>query len=200
MNWMSRLNQGQTSIDFLVWWKRGLAISVVLVIVSIVSLSTRGLNLGIDFEGGVSWEVQAPGVSVEKARSELATVGEAQAKIQIVGSDILRVQGPESTPEHTAEVRQKLAEIAGAETSDVSVSTVGASWGADVTASALRALVFFAIAILIYLSIRLEWRMAVAAVFAVVHDVLISVGVYSVFQFEVSVEWLPFSVHPARQK
>lgn len=186
MNWMSRINRGQTSIDFLVWWKRGLAISVVLVIVSIVSLSTRGLNLGIDFEGGVSWEVQAPGVSVEEARSGLESVGEAQAKIQVVGSDILRVQGPESTAEHTAEVRQKLAEIAGAETSDVSVSTVGASWGADVTASAVRALVFFAIAILIYLSVRLEWRMAVAAVLAVVHDVLISVGVYSVFQFEVS--------------
>lgn len=186
MNWMSRLNRGQTSIDFLRWWKRGLAISAVLVVVSVVSLATRGLNLGIDFEGGVSWEVQAPGVSVEEARSGLESVGEAQAKIQIVGSDILRVQGPESTPEHTAEVRQKLAEIAGAQTSDVSVSTVGASWGSDVTNSAVRALVFFAIAILIYLSLRLEWRMAVAAIVAVVHDVLISVGVYSVFQFEVS--------------
>jgi len=186
MNWMSRINRGQTSIDFLVWWKRGLAVSVVLVLVSIVSLTTRGLNLGIDFEGGVSWEVQAPGVSVEEARDELDKVGEGQAKIQIVGSDILRVQGPESTAEHTAEVRQALAELAGTETSDVSVSTVGASWGSDVTASAVRALVFFAIAILIYLSVRLEWRMAVAAVFAVIHDVLISVGVYSVFQFEVS--------------
>ena len=186
MNWMSRLNRGQTTIDFLRWWKRGLAISAVLVVVSIVSLATRGLNLGIDFEGGVSWEVQAPGVSVEEARSGLESVGEAQAKIQIVGSDILRVQGPESTPEHTAEVRQKLADIAGAQTSDVSVSTVGASWGSDVTNSAVRALVFFAIAILIYLSLRLEWRMAVAAIVAVVHDVLISVGVYSVFQFEVS--------------
>jgi preprotein translocase subunit SecF len=186
MNWMSRLNRGQTNIDFLVWWKRGLAVSAVLVIVSIVSLTTRGLNLGIDFEGGVSWEVRAPGVSVEEARSELESVGEAQAKIQIVGSDILRVQGPESTPEHTVEVRRALADLAGTDVSEVSVSTVGASWGSDVTASAIRALIFFAIAILIYLSIRLEWRMAVAAVLAVVHDVLISVGVYSIFQFEVS--------------
>jgi len=186
MNWMSRINRGQTNIDFLKWWKRGLAISVVLVIASIVSLTTRGLNLGIDFEGGVSWEVRARGVSVEEARSELDSVGEGQAKIQIVGSDILRVQGPESTPEHTVEVRQALADLAGTDVSEVSVSTVGASWGSDVTASAIRALIFFAIAILIYLSIRLEWRMAVAAVFAVVHDVLISVGVYSIFQFEVS--------------
>jgi preprotein translocase subunit SecF len=186
MNWMSRINRGQTNIDFLVWWKRGLAISAVLVIASIVSLTTRGLNLGIDFEGGVSWEVLAPGVSVEEARSELESVGEGEAKIQIVGSDVLRVQGPESTPEHTVEVRQTLADLAGTDVSEVSVSTVGASWGSDVTASAIRALIFFAIAILIYLSIRLEWRMAVAAVFAVVHDVLISVGVYSIFQFEVS--------------
>jgi preprotein translocase subunit SecF len=63
---------------------------------------------------------------------------------------------------------------------------VGASWGSDITKSAVRALVLFFVAILVYLSIRLEWRMAVAAIVAVVHDVLISVGVYSVFQFEVT--------------
>jgi preprotein translocase subunit SecF len=68
----------------------------------------------------------------------------------------------------------------------VSVSTVGASWGGDVTRSAIRALVFFFIAILIYLTIRLEFRMAIAAIVAVFHDVVISVGVYSVFQFEVT--------------
>ena len=119
MKWMSRINRGQTNIDFLVWWKRGLAVSAVLVIASIVSLTTRGLNLGIDFEGGVSWEVRAPRVSVEEARSELESVGEAQAKIQIVGSDILRVQGPESTPEHTVEVRQALADLAGTDVSEV---------------------------------------------------------------------------------
>lgn len=186
MSWMTRLNRGQTEIDFLKWWRRGLVLSMVLVVISLASLFTRGLNLGIDFEGGVSFEVAAPGVTVAEARTALDPVGEGQAKIQIVGADTLRVQGPESTPEHTAEVRRVLGEVAGTDASNVSVSSVGASWGGDITRSAIRALVFFFIAILIYLSIRLELRMAIAAIVAVFHDVLISVGVYSVFQFEVT--------------
>ena len=186
MSVLGRLNRGETNINFVKWWKRGLVFSALLVIISVVSLSTRGLNLGIDFEGGVSWEVQAPGVSVDEARNSLEKVGEGAAKIQIVGTDILRVQGPEASLEHVAEVRQNLAELAETDVSNVSVSTVGASWGSDVTASAIRALIVFLIAILIYLTIRLELRMALAAILAVVHDVLISVGVYSVFQFEVT--------------
>ncbi len=186
MSVFGRLNRGETDIDFLRWWKRTLLVSAVLVVVSVASLFARGLNLGIDFEGGVSWEVSAPGVSVNEARDALASVGEGQAKIQIVGSDIVRVQGPEASPEHEAEVRQKLADLAQTDVGNVNVSTVGASWGSDITKSAVRALVFFFVAILVYLTIRLEWRMAVAAIVAVIHDVLISVGVYSVFQFEVT--------------
>jgi preprotein translocase subunit SecF len=186
MSWLGRLNRGDTDIDFLKWWRRALLVSALLIVISLVSLFTRGLNLGIDFEGGVSWEVSAPGVSVSDARDALGNVGEGSAKIQIVGSDIVRVQGPEATPEHEAEVRQTLADLAGTDVANVSVSTVGASWGSDITKSAVRALVLFFVAILVYLSIRLEWRMAVAAIVAVVHDVLISVGVYSVFQFEVT--------------
>ena len=186
MNWLRRLNRGETNIDFLRVWRRTMAVSAALVVISIISLATRGLNLGIDFKGGVSFEVKAPGVSVSDARNALDKVGEGSAKIQIVGTDIIRVQGPEATPEHLAEVRDVMAQLGRTDAANVNVSEVGASWGGDITRSAIRALVFFFIAILIYLSIRLEWRMAVAAIVAVVHDVLISVGVYSVFQFEVT--------------
>lgn len=176
----------RTHIDFVKWWRRSLVFSSILVLISLGSLFTRGLNLGIDFVGGVSWEVNAPGVSVSQARDALSSVGEANAKIQIVGSNTLRVQSGTATQAHENEVRQKLADVAKTTTAEVSVSTVGASWGSDITRSAIRALVLFFIAILIYLTVRLEWRMAVAAIVAVVHDVLISVGVYSVFQFEVT--------------
>jgi preprotein translocase subunit SecF len=186
MSGWTRLTHGETTIDFVPWWRRALIVSGLLVVLSVVSLMTRGLNLGIDFEGGVSWEVVAPGVSVGEARSSLEDIGLADAKIQIVGEETLRVQGPEMPPEQVQEVRGVLGELAGTEASEVSVSTVGASWGGDITESAVRALVFFFVAILIYLSIRLEWRMAVAAVVAVMHDVVISVGVYSIFQFEVT--------------
>jgi len=186
MSVLGRLNRGETNINFVKWWRYSMAASGLLIVVSIGSLFLQGLNLGIDFEGGVSWEVKAPGVSVEEAREALTSVGEANAKIQIVGADVLRVQGPESTLEHEIEVRRVLADLAETDPANVSVSTVGASWGGDVTKSAIRALVFFFIAILIYLTIRLELRMAIAAIVAVFHDVIISVGVYSVFQFEVT--------------
>jgi preprotein translocase subunit SecF len=186
MSAISRLAQGETRIDFVPWWRRALIVSALLVVVSIGSLFLRGLNLGIDFEGGVSWEVPAPGVSVSEARDALEPVGQADAKIQVVGEDTLRVQGPELDDAAIEDVRQALAQLAGTDAADVSVSTVGASWGGDITESAVRALVLFFLAILIYLSIRLEWRMAVAAIVAVLHDVIISVGVYSIFQFEVT--------------
>src|SRR3954451_8644025 len=119
-----RAARGENAIDFGKWWKRGLVLSAVLVIISLLSLFTRGLNLGIDFEGGTSWEVSAPGVSVSDARSDLASIGEGEAKIQTVGADILRVQSAADTPEKVNEVRQKVAEIAGVDASEVSVSTV----------------------------------------------------------------------------
>jgi preprotein translocase subunit SecF len=186
MNAIRRVARGENAIDFIPWWKRGLVLSGILVLMSVVSLFTRGLNLGIDFEGGTSWEVSAPGVSVSEAREALGEVGEAQAKIQIVGTDIVRVQVDTGDVATQDEVRQQLAEVAGVEPGAVSVSTVGPTWGDEITRSAVRALVIFLVVMLIYLSVRLEWQMAVGTIVAMVHDIIISVGVYSVFQFEVT--------------
>ncbi|MGZ4681310.1 MAG: protein translocase subunit SecF [Acidimicrobiales bacterium] len=186
MSAIGRLYRGENDINFVKWWRRGLILSAVLIVVSVLSLFTRGLNLGIDFEGGVSWEVKAPGVSVSDARAALDGVGEGQAKIQIVGTETLRVQGAASSDGKQEEVRQVLADLAKADPAEVTISTVGPSWGKEITKSAERALVVFLAAILLYLSIRLEWKMAVGAVTAMVHDVVISVGVYSVFQLEVT--------------
>lgn len=181
-----RAARGENAISFGKWWPRGLILSAVLILISLLSLFTRGLNLGIDFEGGTSWEVPAPGVTVADARDSLEEIGEDQAKIQIVGADILRVQSGTSDVEVQEQVRQNLAELAGVDAAEVSVSTVGPSWGDEITRSAERALVIFLIVMLIYLSIRLEWQMAVGTVVAMVHDIVISVGVYSVFQLEVT--------------
>ncbi|MFN8037884.1 MAG: protein translocase subunit SecF [Acidimicrobiales bacterium] len=186
MSALGRLNRGETNIDFRPWWRRGLILSSILVVVSILSLFTRGLNLGIDFEGGVSWEVKAPGVSVEQTRDVLEPLGLGQAKVQLVGSDIVRVQGPNQSQEKVDEVRKSLATLAAVPVGEVSVSTVGPSWGDEITKSAVRALVVFLLAVFAWLSLRLEWKMAAGAIIAVIHDVIISVGVYSVFQFEVT--------------
>ncbi len=188
MSALLRLYRGQNDISFPKWWRRGLILSALLILISILSFFTRGLNLGIDFVGGVSWEVKAPGISVSHARDALSTIGEANNRIQIVGTDTLRVEAPKASAAKLVEVRNVMAKLGNTTPSQVSVSTVGPSWGQDITHKAEQALVVFLIALLLYLSIRLEWKMAVGAILAMIHDVVISVGVYSVFQFEVTPE------------
>jgi preprotein translocase subunit SecF len=188
MSVIVRLYRGQNDIDFPKWWRRALIVSAVFMLISVVSFFTRGLNLGIDFVGGVSWQVRAPGVSVTDARSKLGTIGEGDAKIQIVGTDTLQVQARSATTAKQDEVRNAVAKLGKTDASQVSVSTVGPSWGKDISRKAEQALVVFLLALLVYLSIRLEWKMAVGAILAMIHDVVISVGVYSVFQFEVTPE------------
>lgn len=186
MSFGNRLLTGETRVDFLKLWKRGLVLSAVLMLVSIGALVTRGLNYGIDFEGGIVWEVKVSGVSIDDARAALEPSGLGEVKIQTVGEDVLRIQAGNDAREKETEVSDELAALAGVERQDVSVSTVGPSWGDEITKSAIRALVFFFLAILLYLSIRLEWRMAVAALVAVLHDIILSAGVYALFGLEVT--------------
>lgn len=186
MNGLRKLYRGENNWDFRRPWHWGVRISLALIAISILSLGVRGLNRGIEFEGGVSWEVKAPNVTVDQARDAITPLGQGQAVIQVVGADTLRVQAPAESEGSKQQVREALAQLAGVPSSEVGVSTVGASWGSEITTSAIRALVVFFLAVLLYLTLTLELRMAVGAIIAVLHDVIISVGVYSVFQFEVT--------------
>ena len=181
-----RLYHGETTIDFIGRRRIWFAISSVAILAGVVSLLLQGLNFGIDFEGGTSWEVEAPGVSVEEARDAVRPFGLADATIQTLGSDRIRVASETRAPDDQARVTQALADLARADVGQVSVNDVGPSWGDAVTKKARNALVVFFVLISIYISLRFEWKMAVAALAAVVHDILITVGVYSIFQFEVT--------------
>ncbi|MGI9033345.1 MAG: protein translocase subunit SecF [Acidimicrobiales bacterium] len=181
-----RLYHGETAFDFVgrKWW--WFAFSGVVIALGVISLLTQGLNYGIDFKGGTSWEVKAPGVSVAKARDALRPLGLGEAKIQIAGSDIVRVEFKHQSIADQAKVTDKLAEVAKADPSQVSVNDVGPSWGKDVTKKARTALVVFFVLITIYISLRFEWKMALAALLAVIHDILVTVGVYALSRFEVT--------------
>jgi preprotein translocase subunit SecF len=189
-----RLYHGETSYDFVGKRRIGFAISAILILVSLVSLFTRGLNLGIDFEGGVAWEMPAAnGVTVDTVKSLLAADGisSSDAKIQSLsgaGGDRIRIQVGAQAPDVQTKVRNDLAAKAGVSPEEVSVNAVSASWGSEITKKAVRALIFFFVAIALYISIRFEWRMAIGAILAVIHDVFISVGIYSIFGFEVTPE------------
>ncbi|MEC7671999.1 MAG: protein translocase subunit SecF [Actinomycetota bacterium] len=180
------LFRNEHHFDFPAMWRKALVGSAVLVLVSVGALVFRGLNLGIEFEGGTAWEVTAPGVSVADTRDALGGTGAESGKIQTLGSDAIRVRADLDTQEEVAAVTSTLAELASVDVTDVSVTTVGPSWGDQITSKARNALFWFFVIVAGYIAVRLEWKMAVGALVAVTHDILISVGVYAIFQFEVT--------------
>ncbi len=186
MSFVGRLYRAEQQVDFPALWKRALIVSVLVVLVSLLSFVFRGLNLGIEFEGGTSWEVFAPETSVAQTRDALAGTGAEAGKIQTVGGDSIRVRADIDDAAQTAEVTAALAALADVGIGEVSVTTVGPSWGDQITSKARNALIWFFVIIAIYIAIRLEWRMSVGALIAVTHDIIISVGFYSLFQFEVT--------------
>lgn len=181
---------GRTNIDFQRWWRRGLVLSAVLLVLSVGSLVTRGLNLGVEFTGGVSVSAPVSAVTIDEVRSELAAASVPDARTQLItdssGGETIRVQTAADDEQTQERILAVVASVAQVDAAEVSVTAVSASWGEDVTRQAFRALLFFLAAILIYITIRLEFRMAVGAIVATIHDVVITVGIYSIFQFEVS--------------
>ena len=188
---LGRLYHGQTAFDFhgRRWWALGL--SILLIVISVGSLATRGLNLGIDFEGGVAWEVDATHLNEDAARQILDEAGLKGSDAKIVtrsnaSGSVLFIQTGDQPDAKRQEVQAALAKAAGVENSQVSTTSVSATWGKTITEKAIRALVVFIVLVMVFISLRMEWKMAVASILAMLHDVLVSVGVYSVFQFEVT--------------
>jgi len=188
---LHRLYHGETTFDFVGRRKIGFIISGTLILLTVVSLFTRGLNLGIDFEGGVSWEFDAHKVTQSQVESILSANGinTNDAKIQTLSGssgDRLRVQTGDQPAATRIAVKDALSKAA--DGTEVSDNTVSPTWGKQITHKAITALIVFFILISIYIAWRFEWKMALAAIVAVIHDVGISVGVYSLFGFEVTPE------------
>ncbi|MEA3075437.1 MAG: preprotein translocase subunit SecF [Actinomycetota bacterium] len=187
-----RLYHGETAFDFVGNTKRWLLISGIIIAIGAVSLGTRGLNFGIDFRGGTAWEVPTSNPSVSAARDALRPLGLQEAKIQVLGTNILRVQADPQAGNATQQQEKKtavtdaLAKALHVDPSQISVNEVGPSWGSEITGKALRALIAFLVVITIYISWRFEPKMAMAALAALFHDILITVGVYSLSGFEVT--------------
>ncbi len=191
---LGRLYRGQTAVDFYGHRRIGLVVAIVVIVATFGSLFTRGLNLGLDFEGGQAWDVPATnGFDVDAAEDILSdngvsTVGAKLQRRSPQGSDddFIRIQ-IEEVPQATADqLSADFAAAAGVERNEVTFEFTSSSWGRDITEKAVRALVIFLIIAALFISLRFEWRMALSALVAMVHDVLATVGVYTVFQFEVT--------------
>jgi preprotein translocase subunit SecF len=188
-----RLYHGETAIDFYGRRWLGLGFSIVMLLVSIGSLFGNGLNLSLDFKGGVVWSVPSEDLTEAQARVVLDDQGldGANAKIQILvnqdsGLRTVDVQVGEQPEEVRVKVQKAFADEVGTTTTDISTSSVSSTWGNSITEKAIRALVVFLILVAAFIAWRLEWRMAGAAIAAMLHDVLLSVGIYSLLGFEVT--------------
>jgi preprotein translocase subunit SecF len=192
-----RLYRGQTSFDFIGnrrWW---FGVSAVIILIGVVSLFTQGLNEGIDFKGGRSWLVSSQNLTVAEATTAAKAAGVAsptvvqltnqlngQKQIQVT-ADLPNIPADQQQAD-LYKVQAALAEAAHVPTNDVSLNQVGATWGSNVTKKAIQALIIFFIVVTAYISLRFEFKMALAAIVAVFHDILVVVGIYSIFQFQVT--------------
>ncbi len=267
---LSDLYHERTNFRFLARRRLLLTLFLVVVIGGPLLLLVRPLNLGIDFRGGVAWQVEVPkdrDVSVAKVRDILdattiedykatissspqsgqktirvqaqvvndaietireqiaratgvktsdvteasvggnqsfsvakaieadkakvekaltpAVLSGAKATVTVTGQQVTVALDKEPKSERQV-VSENLAKYAGAKTTDVSISTVGPTWGGEVSRKALTALLVFFVVLALYLSIRFEFKMAMAALVAVMHDIVFTVAVYAISQFTVS--------------
>ncbi|GAB4191608.1 MAG: protein translocase subunit SecF [Wenzhouxiangellaceae bacterium] len=182
----------QTNIDFLGRVKIAYVVSALLIITSIVSLSTRGLNMGLDFTGGTLVEVEYESTpSLDGVRSALAAGGFGDAVVQTFGTTrdlVIRVP-VRSEGESSADISTQVLEAleAGGDAGGLEmrrVEFVGPQMGDELRDQGGLAMIYVLIGILIYVAFRFQWRFAVGAVVALVHDVLITFGILSVLQIE----------------
>jgi preprotein translocase subunit SecF len=124
-------------------------------------------------------------VTQEELEAALAESGQSGGEVVVEGQSVT-VHFAELPSSPLQEVADALAEYAGVDVSEVSVSTVGPTWGETVSEKALQALIIFFLLLAVYLAFRFEWKMSVTAIVAVLHDIIVSVGVYALFQFEVT--------------
>ena len=189
----TRLYRGDVAYDFIgrrrVWY---IASGVVLLI-SVLSIAVRGLHPSIDFKGGAVFQFPRHGHSIADVRNAVQAAGVTPEVVTITGSGSasrFRVETKALTQTATVDkvkdVEKQLEQRIGITENDINVATVGSTWGSQITKKAIYGLIIFLIAVIIYLSVRFEWRMALAAIIALIHDLIITAGVYSLVGFEVS--------------
>ena len=190
MSVVGRLYRGDIDIDFVGARRRWYLASGVLLLICLLSFAVRGFNWGIEFQGGTQFQFPARTVSsLVAADDAVSSAGKIVESHQYVGAGSTRqvlLKTPQMTPQDELKVQQAIASQFGLKATDVSISSVSSSWGHEVTKKALIGLVVFLVAVCIFIAVLFEPKMAVAAIVALVHDLVLAAGVYSVIGFEVT--------------
>ena len=207
---MRKLYHGETNIDFLGKRRIWFAISSVLMIASLLLLPFRpseepcggffnGLTCGIEFKGGVSLTSEIPDDGPLGDASELDVIAEVQEAAAGVGAADPRVQVAETddarqvivqtgeleSPEQQDELVDAVVNAVGSEGAQ-DIEQISSTWGSNITSKAIQALIVFMIVVSVFLTLRFEWKMAFASMVAMIHDLIITAGIYALVGFEVT--------------
>lgn len=184
------LYTGKRSFDFIGKKYLSYAAAVIMIIAVLgITVLRGGFEFGIEFRGGSQFEIsQAQNLSQKFASDTvIKEVNAANPRVTIVGGDSVRIQTDQLTNAQNDDVRDALAVAYNVETDNVTASYIGATWGADITNMAIRGLVTFLVLAAIVMAIYFRtWKMSMAAMIALLHDLIITAGVYGVLQFEVT--------------
>ena len=180
------------TIDFVGQTRRWAMISGLLLAIGLLALGVRGLDLSIDFVGGNAYQlidVREDLTSSElRAAAEDAGAQDVVAQLQTDGDVTtgaeVRTESLEPASDTEEAVRTSIEEVSQA--SEIGFDFVGPVWGERITRQALEALVVFLVVVVLYITFRLEFRMAIASIVALVHDITITVGIYALVGFNVS--------------
>lgn len=181
-----RLYTGETSFDFVGQRKKWYAVSGVFLLVTIAAIIYNGLNLGIEFQGGAKFNIPTTAKSVTEAREIFTDLAQPSSIIKEVGGSRLEVQIPPIDIEELEVLAKEVGLAFEVPADQITVQSVGPSWGADITRTALIGLGVFLILVTIFLAIYFEIRMAIAALIALAHDLILTIGVYAIGGFEVT--------------
>ncbi len=177
-----------TNFDFVAnrWW--AFSVTLLLVSITIAALFIKGLNLGIDFEGGILIEAKGQqAVDIGALRSDLGTLGLGQIELQQFGSPndvLIRIQRQEGDEAVQMKAVQSIRDKMGTSYEYRRVEVVGPTVGAELLNAGILATLLAVAAIAVYVGVRFEWQFGVAALIATFHDVFVTVGLYAVLQFD----------------
>jgi len=190
MSVFRRLYRGETNIDFIGARKRWYIASGVVILICLLAIIFRYFNFGVEFAGGNKFLVPVkPDTTVEQVRSAAESVGIDVSSAQVRGSGDNRkyeIRTPKLSDKQRTAVIQAISRSAKVEPTEINMSEVSSSWGKQVTKKALIGLLVFLVVVSAYIWIRFEQRMAIAALGALVHDLVLTAGVYSLVGFEVT--------------
>ncbi len=183
----ARLYRGEVGYDFIRNRKIWYGISILITITAIIGVAVGGLRMGIEFKGGAVFTTDTKArISTAQATDVATEASGHMAIVQELGNGGLRIQITEVDTAKANEIKETLSDELGIPADDINADLVGPSWGEQIANKAWTGLGVFMVLVVIYLAIAFEWRMAVAALIALIHDITITVGVYALVGFEVT--------------